>query len=237
MYGYVYRTDRISTGEIYIGQRKGKFDPKYFGSGTRIRRLIKKNGKSDLLVGVLQYALTAHDLDELEMIYIKEAKELYRKELILNILNGANEYMEGLIHSKESKVKMSKSRSGPNNWLYGRGDLLSGKGNPMFGKKHSVETKTKISEANKKKAGPNHGNRGKVRSAETRALISQKNKGKKRSFVPERTAEQNAKQSATMKALYASGKLKMVISKETLEKMSKSMKAARARKFWNSKAK
>ena len=76
-------------------------------------------------------------------------------------------------------------KKGDNNPMYGR----TGKKNPFFGKKHSEETRKKISEANK----------GKHLSEETRIKISEAQKGKKRS------EETRIKMSAAAKRRWAKG--------------------------------
>ena len=64
-------------------------------------------------------------------------------------------------HSAETRKKMSESKKGENN--------------PLFGKHHSVEALNKMSESKK---GENHPMFGKHRSEETRKKISEANKGK-----------------------------------------------------------
>lgn len=43
-YGYIYKTLNLLNNKIYIGQKKGKFNSNYFGSGLLIRRSIKLKG-------------------------------------------------------------------------------------------------------------------------------------------------------------------------------------------------
>ena len=64
-------------------------------------------------------------------------------------------------HSAETRKKMSESKKGENN--------------PLFGKHHSAEALNKMSESKK---GENHPMFGKHRSEETRKKISEANKGK-----------------------------------------------------------
>ncbi len=51
----------------------------------------------------------------------------------------------GIEVSKETRRKISIANSGKNNYLFGKGFLISGKNNPFYGRKHSEETKSKIS--------------------------------------------------------------------------------------------
>lgn len=72
--------------------------------------------------------------------------------------SGKNNPMFGKIHSKETKNKMSKSKSGENH--------------PLFGKKHSKETKDKISKNHADMSGKNSPNFGKYRTEEIKRKIS-----------------------------------------------------------------
>lgn len=39
-YGYIYKTTNLINQKYYIGQKKGLFDPNYFGSGKVLRGLL-----------------------------------------------------------------------------------------------------------------------------------------------------------------------------------------------------
>jgi group I intron endonuclease len=177
MHGYVYLTIQRSNGARYIGQRRGGFDPDYLGSGRRIVRAISKHGRSDFEVSFLQAASGQPHLDAIEKLYITEARELYPRELILNIADGGlhttidgKPFMTGRRHSAETRARMSTAKKGNRNNM--AGIRLVGALNPMFGRRQSAETRQRISAALTGCGGPTHGNRGKIRSAETRAKIS-----------------------------------------------------------------
>ena len=99
---------------------------------------------------------------------------------------------KGRRHSDESKRKMSKSKSGKNNPMFGTtgenspnfGKIFSdeskrkmseanlGENNSMYGKHHSKETKNKISENHTDMSGEKNPNYGKTHSYESRRKIS-----------------------------------------------------------------
>lgn len=54
-YGYVYFSYNLINGKKYIGQSGKPFNKKYFGSGSRIRKAIKKYSKQNFLVFVLEW--------------------------------------------------------------------------------------------------------------------------------------------------------------------------------------
>lgn len=84
--------------------------------------------------------------------------------------------------SEESKRKMSDNHadiSGKNNPMYGVHRY--GENNPFYGKKHTEESKKRISES---MSGENNPNYGKHRSEDTKSKISKALKGKKRNYSP-----------------------------------------------------
>jgi len=70
-YGYVYLTMDMLNDKVYIGQKKGKVEDStdYFGSGTIIRRIIKKRGTSDLKKLILEVCYSKEELTERETFY------------------------------------------------------------------------------------------------------------------------------------------------------------------------
>ena len=42
--GYIYKTTNLINQKIYIGQKRGRFNPGYFGSGVYITKAINKYG-------------------------------------------------------------------------------------------------------------------------------------------------------------------------------------------------
>ena len=92
---------------------------------------------------------------------------------------------------------------------------ISGENHPMWGKKHSDESKRKMSESKK---GKNHPMWGKIPSDETKNKISESNKGKKKSDETKR------KMSEAKIRSKSSGMLGKKHSDETKRKMSESQK-------------
>ena len=115
MYGYIYITTNNINGKKYIGQHKGVFNPNYLGSGKLLKRAVKKYGKENFSVLVLQYANNLDELNELEIKYIAELKESGQANY--NLAKGGN--CIGSIYNymtpdeiKKFKEKISKTQKG-----------------------------------------------------------------------------------------------------------------------------
>jgi hypothetical protein len=177
-YGYIYLTVNKINNKKYIGQHKGHWDSKYFGSGKILKRATKKYGIEFFDCYPLCLAFTKDELNQLEIDFIEYykpeyniakggqggnvGKEAYKKRS--EILTGrkrkpftkehkqkisiANKGKKREPFSEETKRKMGESKIGKKYWL---------------GKHHSEETKRKISK----------GNKGKIISEETRQKMSE----------------------------------------------------------------
>lgn len=88
MYGYIYKTTNLTNGCMYVGQHKAEaFDSNYLGSGLLIQRAIKKYGKCNFKVQLLEVCSDQIQLDEFERKYIAELRET-NFDLCYNISDG-----------------------------------------------------------------------------------------------------------------------------------------------------
>lgn len=147
-YGYIYKTTHLRTGQYYIGQRKGSYDSDYLGSGTRIRNMVKKYGKSEFSLEVLAWAYDHDQLNKLEEEYVGK---LYKEDpMCVNLIAGG---IHGFM-SEEVKEKISKNRSGITAWNKGKrmSDEMRRKTSEwQKGKKLADATKQKMSESQTKR--------------------------------------------------------------------------------------
>jgi len=183
---YTYAYLREDKTPYYIG--KGKGNRIYFKGRGEIK--IPKD-KSRIIF--LKQNLTEEEAfkHEIYMIAVFGRKDL-GTGILRNKTNGGDG-MGGLVHTDETRKKMSESHKGENNYFYGKrhsqetidkmSDLKKGKyignENPMFGKNHSQETKNKISNSNKGKyVGDKNPMFGKTHSQEAKDKISEANTGR-----------------------------------------------------------
>ena len=110
MYGYIYLTTNLVNGMIYVGQHKSKeFTEKYFGSGINIKRAIKKYGKDNFSVKLLEWCETQNDADCKER-YLLKKYNLPNSNIGYNITKGGqSKFFTDCKHTDESKEKMSRA--------------------------------------------------------------------------------------------------------------------------------
>lgn len=124
----VYKTTNILNGKIYIGVHKtSNPDDSYLGSGKLLLRSINKYGRENFVKEILFI------FNDKESAYNKE-KSIVNEKFILkttnynlkeggiggldekHILRGKNHPWYGRKHTKESKKKISQSKTGISNW-------------------------------------------------------------------------------------------------------------------------
>lgn len=154
---YIYRITNNITQDFYIGKttqeievrfRQHKTKAKGNKSQTILHRAMRKYGVENFTIEIIDTA--DGDINESEIKWIKELDPLY------NMTSGG----EGG-DTSSSPLYQEYMKTHSNN--------MSGKNNPFYGKRHSEETKRRISEKKK----------GTKMSEETKKILSEKNKGKK----------------------------------------------------------
>lgn len=90
MYGYIYITTNKINGKIYIGQRSGKYDDTYFGSGTLILKAIKKYGLENFENHIIEWCETREQLNVREIYWIKKYNCNAKNNQGYNISIGGN---------------------------------------------------------------------------------------------------------------------------------------------------
>jgi len=183
----IYKITNIINQKIYIGVHKtSNPTDDYFGSGNKIKQAILKYGKENFTKSIL------FEYDNSEDAYLKESQ----------IVN------QSFVKSKNTyNIAIGGNGGNTGNYLPKHGKL-----NPMFGKKHSIETKKLFSEQRK----------GKQKSPFTQSHKENLSKsliGKKRP----RTKEHQDKISKSLQG--------RIFTKSTKDKISKSKKGKLNPKF------
>lgn len=129
-FGYIYKTTNIKNGKVYIGKRqKSHFDESYWGSGTYLKRVIKKYGVEVFKREILCWCKSHAEMCDKEKYFIKQYDST-NKKCGYNITHGGDG-TTGAKHTREWKLKHS------------------GSGNGRYGKEVSSTTREKIGKANK----------------------------------------------------------------------------------------
>ncbi len=160
----IYSIRNLINGKIYIGsaidiERRWKYHKNRLRHNKHdnvyLQRSWHKYGENNFKFVIVRLVKFKTMLVMCEQIYL-DLYESYKRENGYNILKFASSLL-GHKLSEEAKDHLSK--------------IMSGKNNPMFGKKHTDEAKRKISAYNKIRKF----------SAETRNKISKNHKDKKHS--------------------------------------------------------
>lgn len=181
--GWIYLTTNLINEKIYIGQHVISSDKRanatYIGSGELFRRAVKKYGKENFKRKILKVCYTQKELNTWEYVYIKKYKS-QDKDIGYNIADG------DILSSKCNPAKLPEvrkkiSESAKERFKNPFNHPSLGRKNPhtdewkkkhskmMIGRKHSEETKRKISDA--QKGSKNH-MYGKHLSEETKKKLS-----------------------------------------------------------------
>lgn len=123
----IYKTTNLLNGKFYVG-KDAKNNPDYYGSGLILNKAIKKYGKENFKKEILEVCSSKTELNDREKYWINE---LSATTLGYNIaLGGAG----GDTLTMNPNLKEIKEK-------------LVGENNHFYNKKHSDETKKKISES------------------------------------------------------------------------------------------
>lgn len=192
MIGYIYITTNQITGKKYVGRKSSQqfLETKYLGSGIHLKNAIKKYGKENFTVELLQECNTPEELYNAEKSWIskfdamnssmfynhspggKEDGFLVGEENIAKRVENRkrhSEFMKSFRHTEETKQKMSQARKGYKHSEDTKSKISISNTGKRLGMRASDSTRQKMSQSHK----------GKVLSEETRKKISIQNKGKR----------------------------------------------------------
>lgn len=217
-YGYVYLTTNLINGKMYIGQHKSDhFDESYKGSGILISRAIHPYGWNNFSCIILEWCKSREELNFCESFWVEKFNATQDKRIFYNIAEGGYGHpWKGKSESELSVIKaqiastLSEYYSIHDNPFKGKhhsdevrkhiSKMITGEGNPNFGKPRDVETRRKISESHK---GLKHTEQTKEKlkdiklgtkaSEETKKKISEALLGEKNPFYGKHHTEETIK--------------------------------------------
>lgn len=154
VYGIIYKITNIVNGKVYIGQTISKkgFKGRYSFSGNGIERVyryyswcksIGRYNNKHLLSSIIKYGICAFKVDEIFDVAFSENELNIKEECWIKFYDcrnkdkGYNSQIGGDNHSP-NKDSVNQMR----NTLIGK---FIGNKNPFFGKKHTNETKNRMS--------------------------------------------------------------------------------------------
>lgn len=161
MLHYLYKTTNLINSKFYIGMHSANnVSDTYLGSGKLIRSSLKKYGRENHGLEILQFYDSRSALSQAEKDYITD--EMLNNPSCLNLKAGGEDVgFTGGKHSRESKSKISKSNIARFADIKNR-EALS---NKLAGRTFSDETKAKMKTAKLNM------------SEETKAKMSESKKG------------------------------------------------------------
>ena len=154
---YLYKTTCIITGRWYIGMHSTcKLEDEYMGSGTRLRRSIRKYGVDKHIKEILEFFENRKQLIDREIEVVN--KELLSKQKCMNLVLGGQGGFLSLEGAKKGrKVTNERYKDKLRGWSSKGGTTTFERyGNNLAkytydwnGKKHSNETKKLMSNIRK----------------------------------------------------------------------------------------
>ena len=158
MVHYVYKTT-VPDGRFYIGchkTEKNYFDDKYLGSGKLLRRYIKENGREGIKKSVIGIFMDRNEANQYEVSQQKRYLEISPELCLFTAKSFSDARNLGRKASVETKRKMSKAQKIAKQVVSAEtrakmSESALGEKNPFYGKKHTEETKEKMSRAHMKR--------------------------------------------------------------------------------------
>lgn len=161
-YHYIYKTTCKVNNKFYVGMHStDNLDDGYIGSGKRLWNSIRKHGKENFEVEILEFFDSREDLRKREEMLVNE--DLIQDPLCMNLQTGGGGGFINEAHQLKCSLAgtQAAAKSGKNQmqlrWLWkndeewakrhsmNKSKALTGKDNGKWtGRKHTEETKNKM---------------------------------------------------------------------------------------------
>jgi len=111
MYHFIYKTTNLINGKYYIGRHSTKnLHDGYVGSGKHLLNAVKKYGKENFKVDILEFANNTDDLWALEEKYITE--EMINDETCYNMTFGGKSRLASLKRNDYDEFIKNQKKAG-----------------------------------------------------------------------------------------------------------------------------
>ena len=143
---YVYITTNLINDKKYIGQHYGEIDDSYLGSGSLLKKAIEKYGKENFKKEILEICADYDSLNIAERKWIKTFDAVKNENIYTIEDGGYNSNPCAGLNEEQKRArakKLSDMAKGEKNYFYGK--HFKGKSHPRYNKRHSKETKSKMS--------------------------------------------------------------------------------------------
>lgn len=105
-YNYIYKTTNLKNGKFYVGMHStDNLNDGYLGSGDRLRRSIRRNGKDNFELQFLEFLPNRASLSLREKELVNE--DLLKDPMCMNLSLGG----QGGLHSIEHGLNLKKGAS------------------------------------------------------------------------------------------------------------------------------
>jgi|688.fasta_scaffold573148_1 group I intron endonuclease len=159
----IYKTTNLVNGKQYIG-KDTKNNSRYLGSGSILKKAIQKYGRENFKKEIIEtceseehlsireeYWLNYYDAGNNPLFYNTHNHSYGSAKGESRKCRGERHYLYGKNIPSETRKKMSESRSGERNPMYG----IRGEKNPNYGRKISDYNRKKLSESKLNDKNPN----------------------------------------------------------------------------------
>jgi hypothetical protein len=164
-YHYIYKTTNLKNGKFYVGMHStDNLNDGYLGSGTRLRRSIRRNGIENFKIEYLEFFNNRNDLANREKELVNE--NLLKDPMCMNLKIGGDggfskeindlgrkianiKRLELLKNDITFKKKFCDSVKTGIKISYNSGNRIKPISNGWSGRKHNQETKERMSNSRK----------------------------------------------------------------------------------------
>jgi hypothetical protein len=106
-YNYIYKTTNLKNGKFYVGMHStNNLNDGYLGSGDRLRRSIRRNGKDNFKLEILEFLPDRTSLSLREKELINE--DLLKDPMCMNLSLGGQGGLKNIEHGIKLKEGASK---------------------------------------------------------------------------------------------------------------------------------